>query len=131
MLTGTLGLGYSSNNTAQDITFLAADAEREGVLGTADQELRDTAGGAQERWLGLLSQFHQAVVEHGTDETADIVVAKVFLAVLLAVGGCLAFLIDIAQGDGLLLVFLDVNNHAVVVAHGVVYAFCGFLGHGY
>ena len=130
MLTGALGHAYSTDDAAKNIVLLTADAEREGILGAAEEELRSATGSTLEWGDWLLTEFYQAVVEHGTDKSVYVVVAQIFRGVLLAIGGSIALLIDMAEHDGLLLILLDIDNHTVVIVHWIVDALGSILGHG-
>ena len=120
MLTGAFSLGHGSLKTAQDAVLLAADGHGEGLLGTADEEGTGTAGGAEEGWVGLLAHLAKTAVEHGAYEVVYVVGANILLVVLLAVGRGIVLHIEMGHDDGLLLVLLDVDYHALVVGHGVV-----------
>ena len=130
MLAGLLGNTHSGDDAAQDVVLLAADAHGKGLLGAADEERRGASRGALDGRSRLLTQFGETVVEHGADQAVDVIAAQVGLAVLLGVGRGVAFLIQVAQDDGLLGILPDGDNHLVVVIHGIVDALSRFLGHG-
>ena len=130
MLAGTLGSPHGRDKSAEDIVLLATQAEREGILGAAHKEGAGPSRGTHEGCVGLLAYLAQAVVEHVADEVVHITAPEVGHRVLLAVGRGVAFHVEVRQHDGLLLVFLDGDNHRVVVGHGVVHPLGPVLGQG-
>ena len=130
VLTSPLGHADGSDDTAQDVVALTTDTQGEGVFRPTEEEDRRPAGSALEGRVRLLPQFYVTVVEHGGDQTVHIVVAQVFLRVLLMVGCGLSLLVEVTEGNRLLLVLLDGHDHRVVITDGVVDTFCCLLRHG-
>ena len=130
VLTCTLGYTNSADDAAKNVVLFAAYAHRKSIFGATQEECRSATCGTLEWWLGLLAQLSIAVVKHGADEAVYIIVAQIFLAVLLAVWGCLALLIDVTENNRLFLVFLDVDNHLLIVGHWIVNTLSSLLGHG-
>ena len=129
MLTGTFSHSYGTDDTAKDVILLTADAQREGILRTTEEEGGCTSCSTLERRHRLLAQLYQTVVEHGAYQTVDIIIAQVLLRVFLTVGSCLTLLVEMTEDNRLLGIFLYAYNHRVVVVDRIIYAFCGILRH--
>ena len=129
VLTCTLGYTNSADDATKNVVLFAAYAHRKSIFGAAQEECRGSACSTLEWWLGLLAQLGIAVVKHGADEAVYIIVAQIFLAVLLAIGSCLALLVDVTENNRLFLVFLDVDNHLLIVGHRIINTFGCLLRH--
>ena len=130
MLTSTLSNANSSNETSEDIVFLTADRQGERLLHTAEEERRRTTCSTLIGRISLLAQLCQAIVHHRTYQVVDIVAAQIFLVVLLIIWRRITLLIEMTQDDRLFDIFLDVDNHLVVIAYRIVLALSRILRHG-
>ena len=79
-----------------------------------------TRSSTHEGRISLLAQLAQPSVQHGADESIDIIITQVFLVVLRMVRSGITLHIDMNHRDRLFLVLLDIDNHLVVVGNGVV-----------
>ena len=108
------------NQSAEDILLLATHRQRKRLFRATHEERPSASRSTHKRRIGQLPQVRQTVVEHRTNETVDVVVAQVFFRILLVVGCRVALHIQMRQHDGLLGIFLDGDNHFLVVRHGVI-----------
>ena len=120
VLTSLFNGCHSRHQSAENVLLLATDRQRKCLFRAAHEERPSASRSTHKRRIGQLSQVRQAVVEHRTDETVDVVVAQVFFRIFLVVRCRVALHIQMRQDDGLLGVFLDGDNHFLVVRHGII-----------
>ena len=125
VLARLLHRGNGRNQTAENVLLLAAHREREGLFRATHEERTGPSRSVHKRRIGRLPEVRQSVVEHRADEAVEIFVAQVFRRVFLAVGRGVALHIEVRHHDGLLGVFLDGDNHFLVVGNGVIDALGG------
>ena len=118
----------SSNQTTKDIILPTAYRQRERLLHTAEEEGRGTSCSTLVRRKSLLAQLGQTVVDHGTYQVVDITATQIFLVVLLCIRRDITLLIEMTQHHRLFLILLNVNDHLVVIADGIVFALGRILG---
>ena len=76
-----------------------------------------------------MAQLRQAVVQHGSYQSVNIVAPQIFHVILLFVRCGIALLIEMAQHDRLFGVLLDIYNHRIVVVDWIVLPLGSILGH--